>query len=108
MLVRLYPAGLLALILPALLATEAALLLVSFSGGWGGAKLRADTQWLRELPLLLRQRRAIQRERVISTAEFAGWLTPELTSPFLGPLARASVVRAGLRAYWRCVLTLLR
>ena len=107
LLVRLYPGALLALILPALLATEAALLAVSFSGGWGGAKLRANAQWLRELPLLLRQRRAIQRERVIGAREFAQWLTPELSSPFLGPLARVGVVRFGLRAYWRCVRALL-
>ena len=53
MIVRVYPGALLLLVLPALLATEVALLLVSVAGGWGRQKLLADAQWLRALPRLL-------------------------------------------------------
>ena len=59
------------------------------------------------MPRLLRERRAIQAERAIGAAEFARWLTPDLGSPFIHPLARSAPVRAALRAYWALVRALL-
>ena len=106
-LVRTYPGALLALLAPALLATELALLLVSAGGGWGREKLRANVAFLRWLPRLLRERRAIQRQRTISAREFAAMLTPDLDSDLISPLARARPARALLRAYWRLVRALL-
>src|SRR6201996_1689262 len=82
-LVRIYPAPLLALLAPALLATEVALLLASVAGGWAGQKLRADAEAIAWLPRLLRERRTIQRSRAIPAGEFAAALTAELDSPFL-------------------------
>ncbi len=108
MIVRLYPASLLLLVLPALVATEAALIVVAAAGGWGREKLIADVQWLRELPRLLAQRRVIQRGRRIGAAELARWLTPELSSAFLGPLARFAPLQLALRIYWAGVRALLR
>jgi GT2 family glycosyltransferase len=105
--VRCYPAPLLALLAPALVATELALLPVAAAGGWLPQKLAAGGETVRALPRLLRERRAIQRGRTVSTAEFAAWLTPELDSPFLGRAARSGLVRWGLRAYWRLVLRAL-
>ena len=105
--VRCYPAALLALLAPALLATELALLVVATAGGWLPQKLAANGETLRAVPRLLRQRRAIQRGRTVSVAEFAAWLTPELDSPFLGRTSRVAVLRWGLRAYWRLVLRAL-
>jgi N-acetylglucosaminyl-diphospho-decaprenol L-rhamnosyltransferase len=102
-LVRTYPGALLALLAPALLATELALLLVAASGGWGGQKLRANLQLLRWLPRLLHERREIQRRRTVSAAEFAAWLTPDLDSELISPLARSAPARLILRAYWRAV-----
>ncbi|HEV7614663.1 MAG TPA: glycosyltransferase family 2 protein [Solirubrobacterales bacterium] len=107
-LVRAYPAALLVLLAPALLATELALLAVSFSAGWGRQKLAANREFLRWLPRLLRERRQIQATRTVSAAEFASWLTPDLDSPFISPLARSLPVRLALRSYWRIVRLLLR
>jgi GT2 family glycosyltransferase len=105
--VRTYPAPLLVLLAPALAATELALLFVAAAGGWGRQKLRANLEFLRWLPRLLRERRAIQRQRTVSPAEFASWLTPDLDSPLISPLVRALPARLALRAYWRFVRLLL-
>lgn len=106
-LVRTYPGALLALLAPALLATELALLPVAAAGGWGKEKLRADLAFLRWLPRLLQQRRAVQRRRTISAGEFAGMLTPDLDSELISPLVRTWPMRLALRAYWRLVQALL-
>ena len=106
-LVRAYPTSLLILLAPALLATELALIAVSISGGWGRQKLAANWEALRWLPRLLRERRQIQATRTVTPAEFASWLTPDLDSPFISPLARSLPARLLLRTYWRLVRTLL-
>jgi len=106
-LVRTYPGALLALLAPALLATELALFPVAVAGGWGTEKLRANLAFLRWLPRLLRERRAVQRQRTITPAEFAAALTPDLDSELISPLARTRPARLLLRAYWRLVRLLL-
>ena len=55
------------------------------AGGWLREKLAADLDVVRWLPRLLRERRAIQRRRRISAAEFADHLTADLDSPLLRP-----------------------
>ncbi len=107
MVVRTYPAPLLALLAPALLATELALLFASVAGGWAPQKLRAVAEALLALPRLLRERRAIQARRTVSSAEFAAALTPELSSPYLGRAARVAPLRWALRVYWSLVRALL-
>jgi GT2 family glycosyltransferase len=104
---RTYPGPLLALVFPALLLTELALIGISIAGGWAGAKLRANADVLRWLPRLLRERREIQSRREISAGEFASGLVPELGSEYFGSAARLRPLRWGLRAYWRVVLALL-
>jgi GT2 family glycosyltransferase len=106
--IRTFPGPLLALLAPALLATELALHAIAAAGGWGRAKLRADADTLRALPRLLRERRAIQARRAVSAREFADQLTADLSSPDLGPLARNPLLRLALRAYWRAVLSVIR
>jgi N-acetylglucosaminyl-diphospho-decaprenol L-rhamnosyltransferase len=106
-LVRTYPAPLLALLAPALIATELALLIVAAAGGWGGPKLRADREFLAWLPRLLRERREIQRRRTVGAAEFASWLTPDLDSDAIPRPARSRPARLLLRGYWRLVRALL-
>jgi len=105
--VRTYPTSLLALLAPALLATELALLLVSAQGSWGREKLRANLAFVRWLPRLLRERRQVQRQRAISAGGFAAMLTPDLDSDLISPLARSWPARLLLRTYWRAVLALL-
>lgn len=106
--VRTYPARLLLLLTPALIATEVALLAVAVRGGWIREKLRADSEVVRWLPRLLRERRTIQAERRIDAAAFArACLTPDLDSEYLGAAGRSPVLRSLLRLYWRVVLRLL-
>jgi GT2 family glycosyltransferase len=106
-LIRCYPAGLLALLMPALLLTELALIPAAFAAGWGGQKLAAIGEVVRWLPRLLRERRQVQATRTVSAAEFAAWLTPDLDSPFIPAIARTTPARLLLRTYWRVVRTLL-
>jgi GT2 family glycosyltransferase len=105
---RCYPGPLLALLAPALLATELALLPAAAAGGWLPQKVRASAETLAALPSLWRERRAVQATRRVSAGEFAAWLSPELDSPFLGRVGRSTVLRACLRAYWAAVVRVLR
>ena len=107
-LVRVYPAPLLFLLAPALLATELALFAASAAGGWGGQKLAANLEVLGWLPRLLRERRQIQRRATVGSAEFASWLSADLDSPFIAGPARSRPVRLALRAYLGVVRALLR
>ena len=106
-LIRNYPAPLLVLLAPALLATELALLPVAMRGGWVGHKLRSWGDLLRWMPRLLRERRLIGSARTVTNAAFAANLTPDLDSPYIPGIAHGPVVRGLLRGYWRLVRTLL-
>lgn len=106
-LIRIYPGTLLALLAPALIATELALVPVSIAGGWGRQKLAATLDTIRWLPRLLRERRQVQATRTVSAAEFASWLSADLDSPFIAAAARSTPARLALRAYWRAVRLLL-
>lgn len=105
--IRTYPAPLLALLLPALLATELALVPISIAGGWFRQKLLAWADVLGSLPRLLGERRRIQAGRAVGAAEFARSLTPDLDSPYLGAAGRSRLLRSALRVYWSAVLALL-
>ena len=89
-------------------ATELVAARRSRSPAAGAARSCAPTSTsLRWLPRLLRERRAIQARRAVSSAEFATWLTPDLDSPFIPGFARSGPLRLALRAYWRLVRLLL-
>jgi GT2 family glycosyltransferase len=106
-LVRTYPTRLLVLLAPALLAAELAVVVAAARGGWLRQKLLASADGLRALPRLARERRELQAGRRATPAEFAAWLTPDLSSAYLGVLAGSRPLRTALRAYWRAVLALL-
>lgn len=104
--IRDYPTALLALLTPALALAEIAILVAAVRGGWARMKLKACLDVARALPLLLRDRRAIQRRRTISSRRFAAALSAELDSPYLiGP--PRPVLEQGSRAYWSLVSLLL-
>ncbi|HEU5142259.1 MAG TPA: glycosyltransferase family 2 protein [Solirubrobacterales bacterium] len=107
-LIRVYPAPLLVLLAPALLATELALIPASFAAGWGRQKLAATIEVIRWLPRLLHERRQIQATRTVSVDDFASSLTPDLNSPFIPAAARSAPVRFLLRSYWRLTCLLLK
>jgi GT2 family glycosyltransferase len=107
--IRTYPTRLLLALLPGLIATEPALLLVAASGGWLVPKLRAYRDTALALPRLARERATIRDHAYggprapIDAAEFAGLLTPDLDSEYLGPAAGSAPLRVMLRGYWRLV-----
>ncbi len=105
--IRSYPGPLLLLLAPALLITEFALVLVSIRGGWFRQKLLSWFDLIRWMPRLLRERRALRRQRTIPASEFAAILTSRLDSPFLPPAVRSGPIAFGLDVYWRMVKSLL-
>jgi N-acetylglucosaminyl-diphospho-decaprenol L-rhamnosyltransferase len=98
-----YPAGLLAPLMPALLAAELALLAVSARDGWLGAKLRSQAAVIRGLPDTLRRRRTVQASRTTGAAELAARLSASLDSPYLPGVARMPLLPRLQRAYWAAV-----
>jgi N-acetylglucosaminyl-diphospho-decaprenol L-rhamnosyltransferase len=101
-----YPASLLALIAPALLAAELGLLAVAARQGWLRPKLRAQAAAITGLPRTLARRRKVQSTRSIGAAEFAGRLTSSLDSPYLA-IADNRWLNAPQALYWRLVSTTL-
>jgi N-acetylglucosaminyl-diphospho-decaprenol L-rhamnosyltransferase len=100
-----YPASVLVLTAPALVALELALLVVAARGGWLRPKLRAQLAVLRTLPWALRRRRRVQAVRRTSPATFAAAMTASLDSPYLEVPAALVQMQA---AYWAVVQALLR
>jgi GT2 family glycosyltransferase len=103
-----YPAPLLALIAPALLAAEPVLLAVAARQGWLRAKLRAQAAVIGDLPHILARRRAVQRTRRVDAAQLASHLTSSLDSPYLAAAAQPRWAYAAQSAYWVAVVRALR
>jgi GT2 family glycosyltransferase len=106
-LIRTYPASLLLLLAPGLVATELALIAIAASGGWLLQKLAAWGDTLSSLPRLIGERREIQARRSVGAAEFARAFTADLDSHYLGAPARSPLLRTLLRGYWSAVVALL-
>ncbi len=104
---RVYPASLLALVLPGLIATELALLFVAAAGGWLPQKLAAWGDVLVAIPRLMRERREVRASARVGARELAAHMTPALDSAFLGRAADSAFLERLLAAYWRVVLRLL-
>lgn len=100
MVIRTYPAALLAVVIPALLFVEIFMLAVAARGGWLTQKLRADLDVLTGFPRLRREREQVQASRVVSAREFSRGLVVDLDSPFLGATGSSPFVRLLLRSYW--------
>ena len=103
-----YPSRLLALLTPALVCFELALLPAALRGGWLTAKLRAQAAVVRLLPAMLRRRRLVQATRRVPDAAFAAALTASLDSPNLALARKIPGLRAAQAAYWRAVRAALR
>lgn len=101
-----YPAPLLALLAPALIAAELVLLAVAARSGWLMAKLRAQRAVLIDLPTTLRRRRSVQATRHLTTRAFASHLTSSLDSAYL-PAGNVRWARTAQAAYWSAVRRLL-
>ncbi len=97
-----YPAPLLILLLPALLAAELGLLAVSARQGWLAPKLRAQAATITDLPSTIARRKAVQHTRRISATEFAEHLTASLDSPYL-TAAHSPLLNRPQTAYWKLI-----
>jgi len=102
MVLSVYPAPLLALVAPALLAAELGLLVVAARQRWLRAKLRAQAAAIADLPRTIVRRRSVQRTRAIGAAEFARHLTASLDSPYL-TAAHSPWLRIPQALYWKLV-----
>ncbi len=107
MVLSVYEARTLALLSPALLAFEVAMLAVAALGGWLPLKLRGyrwlatERRWLRD------HRRAVQRARSRRDRDLAGLLTARFEQSVL-PLPRGGgLLNAVMDGYWRAVRHLL-
>ena len=107
MILRTYPGPLLALVLPALLVCEPALLVVAVAAGWAPSKLRAWLDVITWLPRMPAERRRVRETAIVSPRAFAAGLTATLDSEFLGRPGRSLLLRGMLAAYWRLVTALL-
>jgi len=101
-----YPASLLLLLAPVLLATELGLLAVAARQGWLAPKLRAQAATIIDLPRTMARRQAVQRTRRISATEFVGHLTASLDSPYL-TAAHSPVLNGPQAAYWQLICHVL-
>lgn len=107
MIIRNYPAALVAVLAPALLATEIALIPVAARGGWLRQKGAAWAQVILWMPRLLGERRRIQSVRALSARNFAEMLTPDLDSQYFPEQVRSGAVKTVLRLYWHLAKSLL-
>lgn len=103
-----YPAGLLAAVLPALILFELPVLLAALAQGWLPGKL-SSYAWLLRNRSVWRQRRAeVQARSTLSSAEFAELLTGRFTMAAAERPPGLAVLNALASAYWRAVRVLVR
>jgi GT2 family glycosyltransferase len=97
-----YPAALLVLLAPALLAAEIGLLAIAAREGWLREKLRAQAATIGALGRTFARRRALRRTRRIGAGELAAQLTSSLDSPYLAG-ARSPWLNRPQALYWQLV-----
>lgn len=107
MLLTVYGGRLLALLAPALLALELAMLAVALRQGWLRQKLRGYRWLVGNRGWLRRRRHAVQAARVIGDRELAGLLTGHFDPVALPLPVGAGVLNALMGGYWRVVRRLL-
>ncbi len=96
------------LLLPPLLALEAAMSLLAVKQGWFAEK-RKGWAWLwQHRGHLVQRRRLLQRERAVSNREWMGRLTDRLDTPLIPlPSAVLKPLNALMRVYWLIVRPLV-
>jgi GT2 family glycosyltransferase len=106
MVMTVFPARLLALVAPALLAFEVAVLTVSLRDGWAREKVRGWWWLVRHPQLVRRRRREVTSARVLGDQEFAALLTSTF-DPGVEGLGVPGFLQRLLDVYWRLVRRLL-
>jgi GT2 family glycosyltransferase len=103
----LYERRTLALLGPALVGLELAMLAVALRSGWATAKIRGWWWLLRHRRALADRRRAVQAARTRSDADLAPLLTGDFDPGPEAGFAAPPVLRRGSRAYWALVRRLV-
>lgn len=103
----LYERRTLALLLPALLATEVGMLAVALQAGWARQKV-AGWRWLwRNRDLVRARRRLLQGERVVPDSRLAPRLTSHFDAGHMALPAWARPLDAAVAGYWSLVRRLM-
>lgn len=105
---RTWPLSVLIVLAPLHLVTELGLWLVSVFQGRLLIRIRALASFLRMLPRLLRQRRAVSRQRVASAQECLRMLEPRIDTPLLSRLVRGRAISAVFSGYYKAAAFVLR
>jgi hypothetical protein len=71
-------------------------------------RIRAVASFVRMLPRITRQRRAVSRQRVASAYECLRLLEPRVDTPLLGGLVRGRAISALFSGYYRAAAFILR
>ncbi|MGC9974447.1 MAG: glycosyltransferase family 2 protein [Gaiellaceae bacterium] len=105
---RAWPLSLLLVLLPLGIVTELGLWLVSVFQGRLLIRTRAVALFLRILPRLVKERRRISRQRVLSAYQCLQMLEPRIDTPLLPRVVRNGLVSAVFVGYYRLAALLLR
>jgi hypothetical protein len=97
----------LALLLPAMMAVELAMLALAWRQGWVRAKVRGWWWLVRHRGWLRERRRALVAERAVGDAEIAPRLASRLLDANIDLPAALEPLDAMLAAYWKAVRALL-
>lgn len=100
-LLTVFPAAVLLVALPPLLAFETAVLVRATVQGWLADKLRGYVWLIRNASAIRARRGRVQQESSLSAREFAALLTARLEPTVLGPVPGLSIANSLLGAYWR-------
>ncbi|MGA9761844.1 MAG: glycosyltransferase family 2 protein [Gaiellaceae bacterium] len=105
---RNWPLSLLLVLLPLQAVVELGLWLASIFQGRLLIRIRAVASFLRMLPRIARQRRAISRQRVASARDCLRLLEPRIDTPLVSGLARGRAISAFFSGYYRAAALVLR
>jgi GT2 family glycosyltransferase len=98
----------LVLLVPAILFTEAQVLLHSLMSGWLGYKLKSYLWLLSNMGEILKKRRMVQKNRKVSDLQIMGQYVTDISFEALDNLGLKYITNPALRAYFRLVKGLLR
>ncbi len=105
---RTWPLSLLIVLAPLEVAIELGLWLVSVFQGRLPIRIRAVASFIRMLPRIMRQRRAVSRQRVASARECLRLLEPIIDSPLLSGRVRGRAISALFSGYYSAAAFILR
>ena len=96
-----FPTPVLRVVVPMLLLTEPAFLVLAIMQGWTRQKLSGWVWLIRHLGFIRKLRKSIQSTNQMSAKEFAGLLQSRIEPPMITPPPGMGLLNKLLAAYWR-------